>query len=60
MKNSSILPRKMPEASHSEDFINPPGRMEGYNLQFIILSQNLILATNWDKIELFKNLPEDY
>ena len=40
--------------------MNPPGRIKGNNLQFIILSQNLILATNWDKIELFKNLLEDY
>jgi hypothetical protein len=31
--------------------INPPGRIKRDNLQFIIMSHNLILATNWDKIE---------
>ena len=39
--------------------MNPPGRIKRDDLQFIILSQSLILAANWDKIELIKNLLED-
>jgi hypothetical protein len=40
--------------------MNDPGRIKCDIQQFILPSQSLILATNWDKIELVENCLQNY